>query len=636
MAFRPISRAKYFDFESLKTKGWNLKEFTDPQGWFGFVSTQCKTFASLVKEFYANMTVKEQNGEKFPESTVKGVRIHVSQNSLSNVLNIPNNGNQLYNSRFSSLGVTREQLLAEYIKPNCASNSTNFKDTPKILHNMIRHTLLPRCGSFEVITDADLCIMHHLLTKTKFNLCFVMLQHMMDQCFSIKQKVAGLPYGMHFTPIFEAVGISLNKEKGEDTFMKFTAKTISQLHITTTNMPTPQKTGSVKRLDDQKVQEVRKKRKADKSTKKDFESSSNKNEKDKPTPAAEVYAHIVEHARELIEASNQQFEAMLAQKAVENVGESAEDHQKVDDTLNQSVEAPSEDIRVEENTEFQTQNVDENTREVAEILVSNSFGSKNQPMEIDEEAQLEQENVGVHPDFDLNVEDTTNDLYNEVFEDAQRENIQQDDQNVQYNTYQNVLEDVGQNVPIAPVEQLSADPNPLDSGSLPSMEVQLLVQTGQNVKIDQNVPSAQNMEHAQFVNLSTSTMGSTADISKYLVSSLPTSSTIPSSTTPPPQTKTTQKLPNMSALFDSLNTFVTANKEKVEASSAVAPAKPSRAEKMVARALRVASKTHKIVCVLANWTKYVHAPSLAVDKPVFDDPTVFKSEPSSDSGDSTP
>ena len=129
--------------------------------------------------------------------------------------------------------------------------------------------------------------------------------------------------------------------------MKFTAKTISQLHITTTNMSSPQKTRSVKRLADQKVQEVRKKQKADKSTKKDFEPSS------------------------------QQFEAMLAQRAVENVGESAEDHQKVDDTLNQGVEAPSEDIRVEENTEFQAQNVDENTKEVAEILVSNSFGSKN-------------------------------------------------------------------------------------------------------------------------------------------------------------------------------------------------------------------------------------------------------------------
>jgi len=170
----------------------------------------------------------------------------------------------------------------------------------------------------------------------------------------------------------------------------------------------------------------------------------------------------------------------------------------------------------------------------------------------------------------------------------------------------------------------------LASGSLPYVEVQLLVQTGQNV------PSAQNMEHAQFVNLSTFTMGSAVGISKYLVSSLPTPSTIPSSTALPPQTKTTQKLPNMSALFDSLNTFVTANKEKAEASGAAAPANPSKVEKMAARALRVATKTHKIVCVLANWTKDVHAPGLAVDKPVFDDPIVFEYEPSSDYGDSTP
>lgn len=51
MANRPISRSKYFDFESLKTKGWNLKKFTDPQGWSSFVSTQCQTFPDLVKEF---------------------------------------------------------------------------------------------------------------------------------------------------------------------------------------------------------------------------------------------------------------------------------------------------------------------------------------------------------------------------------------------------------------------------------------------------------------------------------------------------------------------------------------------------------------------------------------------------------
>jgi len=198
--------------------------------------------------------------------------------------------------------------------------------TSKILHNMIRHTFLPRCGSFEVMTDTDLCIIHHLMTKTKLNLCFVMLQHMMDQCFSFKQKVVGLPYGMHLKPIFEDVGISLDKENGEDNFMKFTAKTISQLHITTTNMPIPQKTGSVKRLTDQKVQEVRKKQKANKFIKKDAGASSHKAEKGKITPAPKVFAHVAEHARELIEASSQQFEAMLARKIVEKVRESVEDH----------------------------------------------------------------------------------------------------------------------------------------------------------------------------------------------------------------------------------------------------------------------------------------------------------------------
>jgi len=129
-------------------------------------------------------------------------------------------------------------------------------------------------------------------------------------------------------------------------------------------------------------------------------------------------------------------------------------------------------------------------------------------------------------------------------------------------------------------------------------------------------------------------MGSTAGINKYFVSSLPTRSIIPSSTPPPPQIRTTQNLPNMSALFDSLNTFVTANKEKAKSSDKAT--EHSKAEKMAARALRVSTKTHKIACVLAQWTKDVHAPGLAIEPPVFDDPTVFEFEPSSDFGDSTP
>ena len=247
------------------------------------------------------------------------------------------------------------------------------------------------------------------------------------------------------------------------------------------------------------------------------------------------------------------------------------------------------------------------------------------------------------------MSDTFNDFNEEVFQDAQedneniqQENIQQDDQTVQEKVDQNVqdhnvMETVAQNdqptiaqnvqdttnppenVPNEQIEHLSADLNPLASGSLPSAEVQLLAQKNQNV------------------NVSTLTMGSTAGINKYLVSPLPTPNIVPLS--PPPITKTNKKLPDIPDLFESLDTFVSSegpSKEKAQASAAAPPAKPSRAEKLASRALRVSTKTHKIACVLANWTVKVHAPCLAIPPHVFYDPSIFESEPSSDSGDSTP
>lgn len=152
------------------------------------------------------------------------------------------------------------QPILEYTKPD--HDSTNLQDVPKIIHNMIRHTLLPRCGTFDAITDTDLCIMYHLMTKTKLNLCFIILQYMIDSCLDVKQKVVELSYGMHMTPIFKVAQVSLQGEECEYTFMRFTTKTLGQLHITTSNMPTPptsETSGSVKRHADQKVKKTRKK-----------------------------------------------------------------------------------------------------------------------------------------------------------------------------------------------------------------------------------------------------------------------------------------------------------------------------------------------------------------------------------------
>jgi len=73
---------------------------------------------------------------------------------------------------------------------------------------------------------------------------------MIDSCLDVKRKIVELPCGMHLTPIFKDAQVSLEGKESKYTFMRFTTKTLGQLHITTSNMPTPPSlgtSGSVKR-----------------------------------------------------------------------------------------------------------------------------------------------------------------------------------------------------------------------------------------------------------------------------------------------------------------------------------------------------------------------------------------------------
>ncbi|XP_024642227.1 uncharacterized protein [Medicago truncatula] len=620
IALRPMSRTKYFNLESLETKAWNMKEFTEPQGWTNFITLQEHTYEDLVREFYTNLSVQEKkNGnEKFLISSVKGVKIKMTQEFVSEAFKIPNEGNQLYSSFwFDESRVNRNKLIVKYTKENHTFNSTNLEDTPKILHNMIRHCLLPRCGSFELVSDIDLCFIYHLMKKIKLNLCFFIIQHMIDSCLAIKQTSAGLPYGMHLTSIFQKAKVPLEGEKRKLDFMTFSSKTLGQLHITSSNMPaskTSGPSGSGKRNSDQNVQKAVKKRRVEEIT----------DTKTPSPPAENLFSEVSKLAKEIVEEGSSQFKTLIGEDDAQKVDDAS--LQKEAEKVNQAEESEEipqdaasnpDDQRVEENTEFGTQNVDGKTQEVAELLASN--------MNIEEEAQDVEFSTG----FDLNIEDINIDFNSELFQDGQETTQQapkvskaQNDEDIHVMADQDnqELDDQHASNELPPDGQLSVDPMPLASGSLPSEEVQLMAQNGQNV------------------NPSSSTMDSVAGATNFLVSDLPTPPFIPSSTPPPQQMKTTttSKLPNMAALFDSLNTFVSANREQAEASGPAEPAKPSRAEKIASRALRVSTKTHKIACVLADWTVKVHAPGLAIPPPVFDDPSIFEAEPSSDSGDSTP
>jgi len=238
-------------------------------------------------------------------SSVKGVQITVTKDFLSEALKIPNEGNKLFScSWFDDLNVDQNQLIAKYTKENLTFNSTNLVDVLKILHKMIRHTLVPKCGSFDVVSDMDLCIIHHLMNKIKLNVCFIIIQHLIDSCLAIKQTVVGLPYGMHLTPIFQKAKVPLKGEKRKLDFMKFTSKTLSQLRITTTNMAsftTSGTSGSGKRSSNQNVQKIRKKRKIE-----EIKDKTPENTKVRPSfpPTLEIFSKVAELAKEIMEEGN--------------------------------------------------------------------------------------------------------------------------------------------------------------------------------------------------------------------------------------------------------------------------------------------------------------------------------------------
>ncbi|AES97256.1 hypothetical protein MTR_5g047870 [Medicago truncatula] len=685
---RPVSKAKYFDFADLKKKNWNLREYTDSQDWSCFVSLQDLTFENLVREFYSSMKIKEKKKEKILISTVKGVEIKITKDFLSKALRIPNEGNELFfPSWFHEMKVSRNKLIVEYTKPDLPFNSTNLKDVPKILHNMIRHTLLPRSGTFEVVTDTDLCIMYHMIIKKRLNLCYIILQHMTDSCLNPKQSNAALAYGMHITSILRSAKVNLEGEDGDYSFMRFTSKTLAQLHITTSNMPTPvssQTTSSVKRHSVQNVKKPSKKRKLEKVRnlssiqRQEEENSSEKEEsddemadsppKDGESSDVNLFQDIAENAKEILQQNAEDQNVEESEKEEDVAGQdkmqeeeedvsqeteeeptqdepqvaaiSEEELQNVDSTVAVEVQnvdtPPTEQLQkvneVEENTEQTAQEVayaveegsqenDQDMQDVAEILVSQRMSDGHDEMEPQGFEQAENQTG-----LDLNVEDPSSDV--NVYQDAQPENneevlqeahemIQELQENPAI-TVQNVQTNASAEPSLPQENEMSADPIPQASGSLPSDEVHLMAQ---------QTPQNQNL------NFSTSTMES--EVGKFFVSPLLTPSVLPS----PITNKTTSKLPNIPDLFESLDTFVTKDgpsKNKVETSAPAPSTKISKTEKMAARALRVSTKTHKIACVLAKWTIDVHAPGLALDPPIFEDPSVFDSEPSSDSGDSTP
>jgi hypothetical protein len=129
-------------------------------------------------------------------------------------------------------GLNKKELMSEMFEPGTILKynppSSQLKHDYKMLHNMCLHSIFPRKGSKNKVTDIDMMMMYHMFNKIKINLPYVFIQHMIHTI-EIASKKISLPYGMFLTRVFRHFKVNLNGEDGKNSSTTFTLTNIGRM-----------------------------------------------------------------------------------------------------------------------------------------------------------------------------------------------------------------------------------------------------------------------------------------------------------------------------------------------------------------------------------------------------------------------
>ncbi|WJX78083.1 hypothetical protein P8452_61339 [Trifolium repens] len=227
---KPVAAGRTYNFAELANEGIDLTQYTHPLGWTNFFNIKETHYPSLVSAFYFNAVVYHE--EEMIISYLKGVKVIVSTKLLSQLLDLPNEGNTLYGpSWYSMAQVNKTQLFREMFEPG-----VDLKEPPaskllpsyKLLHNMCLHAVFPRTGSMHKVTDNDAMVMYHMFNKIRLNLPYVILHHMINVVESGAKKKT-LPYGMILTKVFRRFNVSFKSGEPRNTSKVFSIKNVMKM-----------------------------------------------------------------------------------------------------------------------------------------------------------------------------------------------------------------------------------------------------------------------------------------------------------------------------------------------------------------------------------------------------------------------
>ncbi|MCH80820.1 hypothetical protein A2U01_0001594, partial [Trifolium medium] len=225
-----ILPGRLYDFDNLLSKGINLAKFTDYVGLTDFFKIRETYYPNLISAFYFSAAV--HSDRDLISSNLKGRIVKITENHISKLLNLPQDGHKVYGSSwFQMLGIERSNVIASMFEEGSDLKdppSSRLKHEYKLLHNMCLHSIFPRKGSKDKVTDNDLLMMHHMGNGIKINLPYVMLQHMIHTIESGTKRMT-LPYGMFLTRFFRKYKVSLDGEEGQNSAPVFSSRNVERM-----------------------------------------------------------------------------------------------------------------------------------------------------------------------------------------------------------------------------------------------------------------------------------------------------------------------------------------------------------------------------------------------------------------------
>nr|XP_012574817.1 uncharacterized protein LOC101508308 [Cicer arietinum] len=232
-----VVNGKIIDLADIKQGGFNVEEMFEQLGWTSFFKINEPQYPRLVRALYA--ASKGSKGMTNFSMVLKGVHMEINPTTLCQILDIRDEGAHcLSETWYSQCVITRTSVLQNtLIKPPKLLVASNLVPLCRILHNICVHSITPRAGSFEKVTELDLMIIHHVIIGTPLCLGHVIFTFMLNAV--VLGRFA--PYGMILTKIFKFFKIPLEDEHSIYFNNTFYMKNIKQMKIQNDDRPASKK-----------------------------------------------------------------------------------------------------------------------------------------------------------------------------------------------------------------------------------------------------------------------------------------------------------------------------------------------------------------------------------------------------------